>query len=91
MSAILFIRANVASYDKWRRAYDDALGFRRENGVREEMVYCSPTDMTSLLVLHYFDSVSAAEAFVNHPDLAAATKERGIIGASHMTITSVVE
>lgn len=91
MSAILIIRANVVSYDKWRTAYDESYSFRVEHGVREEKVFCSPSDMTSVLVLHYFDSVEAASAYIADPALIKATKERGVIGAAHLTITSVVE
>jgi quinol monooxygenase YgiN len=90
MSVVLMVKANVASYDPWRTFYDGAASFRRENGVLRGEVYCSPEDMTSILVLHYFDSVASAKAFAANPDLAEAMKSSGVIGAPRISITEVV-
>ena len=90
MSAVLIVRVNVASYDHWRTAYDAGASFRRDGGATDDRVYCSPEDMTSILVLHYFDTVDAANAFSVNPSLLTAMKESGVIGEPHMTITSVV-
>jgi len=89
MSAVLIVKANVASYDPWQTSYDGMAAFRRENGVIRDEVYCSPEDMTSILVLHYFDTVDAARSFIANPDLADALKSSGVIGAPHFTITEV--
>jgi hypothetical protein len=91
MSAVLIVKANVASYDPWRTSYDDSAAFRRENGVMRDEVYCSPEDMTSILVLHYFDNALAAKAFATNPRLAEAMKASGVIGAPHITITETLE
>lgn len=90
MSVVLIVKANVASYDPWRNAYDSAASLRRELGVLRDEVYCSPEDMTSILVLHYFDSKASAEAFATNPRFAEATKESGVIGAPHVIITEVL-
>ncbi len=90
MSAVLIIKVNVASYDPWRTSYDGTAAFRRENGVTRDEVYCSPEDMTSILVLHYFDTVLAAQTFITNSDLADALKSSGVIGAPHFTITEVI-
>jgi 2,4-dienoyl-CoA reductase-like NADH-dependent reductase (Old Yellow Enzyme family) len=90
MSAVLIVKANVASYDPWRTNYDAGITLRRENGVTADEVFCSPEDMTSILVLHFFESVAAARAFAANPRLAEAMKASGVIGTPHMTITETV-
>lgn len=90
MSAVLIVKANVASYDSWRIAYDSAITFRRENGVTEDEVYCSPEDMTSILVLHFFDTVEAARSFASNPGLAEAMRSSGVVGTPRATITETV-
>lgn len=90
MSAVLIVKGNVASYDHWRSSYDDAAAFRRENGVVSDEVYCSPEDMTSILVLQFFDSVEAARSFASNPELAEAMKAGGVIGTPRFTITATV-
>jgi hypothetical protein len=90
MPAVLIVKANVTSYDHWRTAYDAAASFRRENGVSRDEVYCSPEDMTSVLVLHFFETVEAAQSFASNPGLAEAMRSSGVIGAAHLTITKTV-
>ena len=90
MSAVLIVKANVASYDHWRDAYDGGATFRRENRVSHSEVYCSPEDMTSILVLHFFDKVETAQSFASNPGLAEAMRSSGVIGAPHLTITQMV-
>ncbi len=90
MPAVLIVKANVASYDPWRTAYDSFHAFRRENGVTGDEVYCSPEDMTSILVLQFFDTVEAAQAFASNPGLAEAMRSSGVIGAPRLTITETV-
>jgi len=90
MPVVLIVKANVTSYDHWRTAYDAASSFRRENGVSRDEVYCSPEDMTSVLVLHFFDTVEAAQSFASNPGLAEAMRSSGVIGAPHLTIAQTV-
>lgn len=90
MSAVLIVRANVAHYDAWRTAYDAAVTFRRENGVTSDEVYCSPEDMTLVLVLHFFDTVEAAQSFASNPGLAEAMRSSGVFGTPRLTITETV-
>lgn len=82
MSVVLVIKANVASYDHCRNSYEDAVHFRRENGVLHDEVYRSPEDMTSILMLQTFDSVESARAFVAIPKCAEMMK-----AACHRRVT----
>ena len=90
MTTVLIIRIHVKSYDAWRSSFDAHIGFRRESGVTSNEVYCSPVDMTSIAVLANFDSVDAANAFIESPGFAEAMKEGGVIGAPNITISEVV-
>jgi hypothetical protein len=90
MSVVLVVKANVASYDRWRIAYEESAAFRRENGVLHDEIYCSPEDMTVILVMQTFDSVETAHSFVSNPKLAETMKAAGVIGAPHLTITQSI-
>lgn len=90
MSALLIIKANIGSYDHWRTAYDKGLTFRRENGVTRDEVYCSPDSTLLVLVLHYFDTVDAANSFVSNPEFTEVMRSSGVIGSPHMVIAETV-
>ncbi|MHB1209829.1 MAG: antibiotic biosynthesis monooxygenase [Acidimicrobiales bacterium] len=90
MAAILLIKARVTAYDHWRSAYDENSTFRREHGVIGDEVYCSPEDMTSVLVLHSFDTVDAAQRFTSDPAFAETSHVTGVIGNPILTITEVL-
>ena len=90
MSVVLVVKANVASYDHWRNTYDEAAPFRRENGVLHDEIYCSPEDMTSVLVLETFDSVETAQTFISNPKFAETMKAAGVIGEPRLTITQSI-
>lgn len=90
MSVVLVVKAHVASYDHWRNTYDEAAEFRRENGVLHDEVYCSPEDMTSVLVMETFDSVERARAFASNPKVLEIMKTAGVIGTPHTTITESI-
>ena len=91
MSVVLVIKANVASYDHWRNTYDEAAPLRRDSGVLHDEIYCSPEDMTSVLVMQTFADVETARSFASNPKLAATMKAARVIGAPHMTITQSTE
>lgn len=90
MSVVLVIRANVASYDQWRNTYDADVRFRRENGVLRDEIYCSPEDMTSILVMQTFDSVETARSFISNPEFAENMRAAHVIGSPHLTITQSI-
>ena len=46
--------------------------------------------MTSIAVLATFESVEAANAFIESPGFAEAMKEGGVIGAPNITISEIV-
>ncbi len=90
MSVVLVTKANVASYDHWRNKYDEAAAFRRENGVLHDEIYCSPEDMTSILVMQTFDSVETAQSFASNPKFTETMNAAGVIGTPRLTITQSI-
>ncbi len=90
LSTILLTKMNVASYDPWRTTFDRAVAHRREHGVTGHDVYCSPEDMTSILVVEYFDSTHEAKVVSADLELLHELQEGGVIGAPHFTIVETV-
>jgi hypothetical protein len=88
--ARLFVRHDVADFDRWRSGYDDAerAGLRRELGVRADGVYQAADRSTDVTVWHDFDSVEAARSFVSDPRLAAAMADLGVTGEPQIWITT---
>ena len=86
MSALILTKMNVASYDPWRTAFDRIVALRREHGITRHDVYCSPEDMTSILVVEYVDSADGARAIAADPELLNELEMGGVIGAPHCTV-----
>lgn len=89
MSAVLIVKALVANYDKWRISFEENAAFRRESGVGDTEIYCSPEDVNTLLVLHYFDSTDEAHAFASNPALADAMHAHGVVGTPRMNVATL--
>jgi len=88
--ARLFVRHDVADFDRWRAGYDsdEAIGLRDGLGVRADGVHQAVDRATDVTVWHDFDSVEAAQAFVSDPRLAGAMADFGVIGEPQIWITT---
>jgi Antibiotic biosynthesis monooxygenase len=82
MRTILLIDHRVADFDAWRTVYDEVRGWQHDSGVRFEQVLRSADDPNRVVVTHAFDSRSAAEGFVDNPDLQEAMGRAGVDGPS---------
>lgn len=82
MTAVLLVHHRVADFDAWKAGYDRAGPIQREHGVRHHHVWRSREDPNMVVVVHTFDSVEAAEAFVSLPELAAAMEQGGVDGST---------
>lgn len=83
----MFVRHDVKDYATWRAGYDAAGELRGSNGVKGDWVYQSVENGNDVTVVHDFDSVEAAQAFIALPDLKAAMDEIGVVGAPSIWIT----
>ncbi|MDQ0690224.1 antibiotic biosynthesis monooxygenase [Arthrobacter sp. W4I7] len=77
---LVTILHRFADYDAFRRVYDSADGLRQSGGVTDHSVHRMADDPSNVLVLHYFDSLETARAFVNHPGLRDAMQQAGMQG-----------
>ena len=87
--ARLFVRHDVADFDRWKSGYDDAErdGLRSELGVRKAGVYQAVDRPTDVTVWHDFDSVEAAQSFISDPRLPATMSDLGVTGEPQIWIT----
>ena len=82
MRTILLVDHRVADFDAWRTVYDEVRGWQHDSGVRFEQVLRSADDPNRVVVTHAFESRSAAESFVNNPELQEAMGRAGVDGPS---------
>jgi hypothetical protein len=75
----MFVRHDVADYDKWRRAYDGFDVERRQMGVVGDAVYPSAEKETDVTAHHDFETLEAAKAFI------ASQRLREVMGAAGVT------
>jgi hypothetical protein len=87
--ARLFVRHDVADFDRWKSGYDDPAlaGLRSELGVRSDGIYQGVDRSTDVTVWHDFDSVDAAQSFVADPRLGQAMADLGVTGDPQIWIT----
>ena len=84
----LFVRHKVADYAKWRKVYDDFEQRRTGMGEVGDWVYQLAGDPNDVTVIHDFDSVEKAKAFVESAELRNAMGNAGVAGAPDIWITS---
>ena len=82
MRTILLVDHRVADFDAWRTVYDEIRGWQHDSGVRFEQVLRSADNPNRVVVTHAFESRSAAESFVNNPELQEAMGRAGVDGPS---------
>jgi hypothetical protein len=87
--ARLFVRHDVADFERWKSGYDDAARaeLRAELGVQGDGVYRAADRSTDVTVWHDFNSVEAAQAFTSDPRLAGAMADLGVTGEPQIWIT----
>lgn len=79
--ATIVILHRVRDYGAWRQMYDEFEPVQKAGGVIAESVYQAKDDPNNVLVLHSFDTMAAAEAFVAKPELRDAMQKAGVEGA----------
>lgn len=86
----LFIRHDVADFDRWKVGYSDSTGdaLRAEHGVRDPAVFRDADRPNDVTVCHDFDSVESARAFASDPRLSAAMADLGVAGEPQVWIAT---
>jgi hypothetical protein len=87
--AILAINHDVEDFDAWKKVYDD---FPKQRlGVRFARVNRNVDDPNNITVIHGFESVDAARAFVQNTELKGAMAQAGVSGAPRIELFEEVE
>ena len=88
MGALLVVKHDVADFGQWHAGYSAMAQTQKDMGVREESVHQAPGQPNTVLVLHSFDSVDAANAFLAAPELAEAMQKFGVVGEPRIEVYS---
>ncbi|MGZ5415323.1 MAG: hypothetical protein ACXWDC_09545 [Aeromicrobium sp.] len=78
--AISLVLHRVADFDAWRPVYDSVAHLQTTGGVTSESVHRMADDPGNVLVIHEFDTLSAAKAFLDNPELRAGMQRGGVQG-----------
>lgn len=76
----------VADYDAWRKVYYSVADMQKEGGVTQESVHRMADDPNNVLVIHHFDNVDTARAFIARDDLKEALHRGGVQGAPRIEL-----
>jgi quinol monooxygenase YgiN len=76
----LFVRHKVAHFATWKKGYDGFEATRKRLGVKDAAVFRGAPDPNDVTVWSDFESLAAAQAFLEAPELASAMKQAGVSG-----------
>ncbi len=83
----MFVRHSVADFATWKSHYDEFDAARQGLGVRAAAFFRGATDASEVTVWHDFDTLEAAQAFVDAPQLAAVMQAAGVSGEPQIWFT----
>jgi len=81
-NTVAVIRHRVADFDAWKQVYDGFARFQADHGVHAHQVLRSTDDANDVIVTHTFDSLEAARAFLDMPELKGAMTDGGVDAGS---------
>jgi hypothetical protein len=84
----MFVRHDVADYEKWRKAYDDFDAERGGMGVVGNAVHRSVVDGNNVTITHDFESLDKAKAFIDSPRLREVMEAAGVTGPPDVWFTN---
>ena len=88
--ARMFARHPVEDFAKWHDGYKGAADFRTANGVNAARIYQNADDPNDVTVVHDFDSVADAKAFIGNEELKTIMQALGVAGPPTIWITEEV-
>jgi quinol monooxygenase YgiN len=84
--ALSIVKHRVSDYAAWRTVYEQVQPLRDKHGVSAADVLQDPADPNTVTVLHWFPSVSQAEAFASDPGLKEAMTSAGVTAPPRIEI-----
>jgi hypothetical protein len=76
----LFVRHQVADYEKWRKVYDGFDAERTTMGVRGQKVFRSAEDGNDVTIWHDFADLETAKEFAASSKLREKMNASGVVG-----------
>jgi quinol monooxygenase YgiN len=84
--ALSIVQHPVSDYAAWRTAYEQVQPLRDKHGVSAADVLQDPANPNQVTVLHWFPSVTQAQAFVADPGLKDAMANAGVTAPPRIEI-----
>jgi quinol monooxygenase YgiN len=86
---VMAVNHDVADYDRWKAVFDEFP--RAENGALFHRINRNVDNPDNITVVHGFESLDAATAFRDNPDLKEAMARAGVTGPPRIEIFHEVE
>ena len=83
----MFVRHQVTDFTTWKKAYDDFDDERTGMGVARDAVFQSATDSNDITVWHDFETLDAAQSFVESDRLREVMASAGVAGEPQIWFT----
>ena len=83
----MFVRHPVTDFAAWKQAYDDFDDERTGMGVARDAVFQSATDSNDITVWHDFETLDAAQSFVESDRLREVMASAGVAGEPQIWFT----
>jgi DNA-binding MarR family transcriptional regulator len=84
--ALSIVKHPVTDYATWRTVYEQVQPLRDKHGVSAADVLHDPADPNNVTVLHWFPSVTQAQAFAADPGLKDAMASAGVTAPPRVEI-----
>lgn len=85
----MFVRHPVTDFAVWKQAYDEFDAERRGMGVMADAVFQAADDPNDVTACHAFESLHAAQAFMESPRLAEVMEAAGVAGEPAVWLTTL--
>jgi len=81
----------VESYDRWRAAYDEFDGFRKQSGIIGHAVNQELGNPNQVTLYHQANDLGSLHAFVDAPELKETMQRAGVSGAPDIRFVQAVD
>jgi len=87
----IIVTHEVEDYDRWRAAYDEFDGFRKQSGIVGHAVNQELGNPNRVIVYHQANDMDSLRAFVDSPELEEAMQRAGVSGAPDIRFVQVAD
>lgn len=87
----VLVHHRVEDYNRWKKAFDDAVEWRRERGEKSFEVYRREHDSGDLTLLFGWDEIGVARDFFASAELRRRMEEAGVVGEPDVTFLQLLD